>query len=60
MNDNRHRFSVTLSLYDQLVNSARYREDGHREDWMIGDLYVKNQALPEPPPKRIEVTVTHL
>ena len=60
MDDNAHRFTVTLDLYDAVVNSVRYREEGHRDDWLIGDLYIKNQALPEPPPTRIEVTVSHL
>lgn len=31
-----HRFTVTLSLYGVVVNSVRYREDGHRDDGMIG------------------------
>ena len=60
MSENLHRFTVTLSLDDVVVNSVRYREDGHRDDWMIGDLYLKHQALPVPPPNRIEVTVSHL
>lgn len=58
MTDNATSFTVTLELYESKVNSIRYRECGHRDDWLIGDLYVKNQALPEPPPTRIEVKVT--
>ena len=60
MDEDQHRFTITLSLYDVVVNSVRYREDGHRDDWMIGDLYLKHQALPAPPPRRIEVTVSQL
>ncbi len=52
--------TVTLDLYTSAVNSDRYRECGHRNDWAIGDLYVKMQALPEPPPTRLEVTVSYL
>jgi hypothetical protein len=51
--------TVTLDLYTSTVNSYRYRELGQRDDWAIGDLYVKMQALPEPPPKRIEVTISY-
>lgn len=57
--DEEERFTVTLDLYESVVNSVRYRERGHRDDWLIGDLYVKNQALPERPPGRIEVTVAY-
>ena len=60
MNDNAQSFTVILDLYEAVVNSVRYRERGHRDNWLIGDLYVKNQALPQPPPTRIEVTVSHL
>lgn len=45
---------AALDLHASTVNSYRYRERGHRDDWAIGDLYVKRQALPEPPPPRIE------
>lgn len=51
--------TVTLDYYTSTVNSYRYRECGHRDDWAIGDLYVKTQAPPEPPPSRIEVTITY-
>ena len=52
--------TATLDLYTSTVNSYRYRECGHRDDWAIGDLYVKMQALPQPPPSRIEVTISYL
>lgn len=51
--------TVTLDFYASTVNSHRYRECGHKDDWAIGDLYVKIQALPHPPPRRIEVTISH-
>ena len=46
MSENLHRLTVTLSLYDVVVNSVRYREDGHRDDWIIGELHLKHQAPP--------------
>ena len=59
VNHNAQSFTGTLDLYEAVVNSVRYRERGHRDDWLIGDLYVKKQALPQPPPDRIEVTLSH-
>lgn len=52
--------TATLGLYASTVNSYRYRECGHRDDWAIGDLYAKKQALPQPPQSRIEVTISYL
>jgi hypothetical protein len=60
MGETAYRFTVTLQLYDVVVNSVRYREEGHRDDWLVGDVYVRNQALPEPPPICIQVSVSHL
>ena len=60
MGETANRFTVTLQLYDVVVNSVRYREEGHRNDWLVGDVYVRNQALPEPPPTYIQVSVSHL
>jgi hypothetical protein len=57
MGENPHRFTVTLTPYDVVVNSVHYREDGHRDNWMIGDLYLKHQAPPTPPRKRKEAEV---
>jgi hypothetical protein len=57
--DSETSFTVTFDFYETKVNSVRYRERGHRDDWLIGDLYVKNQALPEPAPTRIEVQVSY-
>ena len=57
--DSAQTFTVTLDLYEAVVHSVRYRERGHRDDWLIGDLYVKNQALPQPAPRRIEVSVAY-
>jgi hypothetical protein len=52
--------TATLDLYDDfVVNSCRYRERGQRDDWAFGDVYVRRQALPEPPPKRLEITVSY-
>ena len=51
--------TVTLDLYDTVVNSYRYRETGHRDDWAVGDMYVRFQALPEQPPKRIRVSLSY-
>ena len=50
--------AISLCLYGVVVNSVRYREDGHRDGWVIGDLYLKHQALPAPPLERIRVTVS--
>lgn len=60
VDDNAITFTVTLDLYESVVHSIRYRERGHRDDWLIGDLYVRRQALPEQPPSRIQVTVSHV
>lgn len=40
------------SVYDVVVNSVRYREDGHRDDWMIG-------ALPQAPSATNAFTQAH-
>lgn len=49
-NDNAQSLTVTLDLYGAAVNSVRYRERGHRGNWLIGDLYFKNQILPRSAP----------
>jgi hypothetical protein len=52
--------TATLDLYDDsVVNSCRYRERGHRDDWAFGDVYVRRQVLPEPPPKRLEIAISY-
>lgn len=52
--------TATLDLYDDsVVNSCRYREHGHRDDWAFGDVYVRRQVLPDPPPKRLEIAISY-
>jgi hypothetical protein len=52
--------TATLYLYDDSpVNSVRYRERGHKDDWAFGDVYVRRQVLPEPPPMRIEIAISY-
>lgn len=52
--------TATLDLYDESpVNSVRYRERGHSDDWAFGDVYIRRQVLPDPAPARLEIAVSY-
>lgn len=41
------------------VHSHRYEERGPKDNWLVGDLYVRRSALPDPPPKTITIAIAY-
>lgn len=50
-------FSATFKLDRTTKNTVRYAEQAEGQRPVVGMLYVQKAELPEPPPKRVRVTI---